>query len=62
MSRYSVIIKAGNHSYSFGIDTLGGVFELLANSGDIKSFEVIEWTNGEGKTIHAYAKPVLTSI
>jgi hypothetical protein len=62
MSRYSVIITAGTHTYSFAMDTLGGVFELIAYAGNVTSFEIIEWTNGEATTLHAHTKRVATSI
>jgi hypothetical protein len=62
MSRYSVIITAGTHTYSFAIDRLGEVFELLAYSGNVTSFEVIEWANGEATTLHAHTKGVVPSI
>jgi hypothetical protein len=62
MSRYSVIITAGTHTYSFAIDRLGEVFELLAYSGNVTSFEIIEWNNGEATILHAHTKSVATSV
>ena len=62
MQRYTLLLTANGHTYSFGLDTLGAVFELLAGSGNINAFEVIEWVEGESKTIHKYRQPVTTSI
>lgn len=56
MQRYSLTLTEGEQTYSFGIavDTIGGIFEVLAGSNNITSFEVVDWVEGKPTVIHEY--------